>query len=364
MDEGLTRISLVLIPKFNMLAVTALIEPMRVANYLSAEPLYAWTFTSAEGGPQPASNGMSVDCRPLRDAEADKPDIIAVFGSWGAEHYDRRDLSAWLRQQSRAGRTLIGGELGIYALARAKLLGDREVTTHWSWKPGFVEAFPDIRVVEQLYTVDRKIMTCAGGTGAIDLMLRIIAERHGEQLVAEIAGQLLHHPLRPPETPQRLAGSGIDPTMHPAVRSAIAAIEARVEEPVSVPALCRELGLSQRQLERLFKRYVGCTIVQYSRLVRLQHARVLLISTELSIRDVSAACGFNSLSYFSTCFVETFGRKPSEYRHGWPEGDPAPRWPGNVYAFSRAMDDGRQEPDPRGGAVESVRSGRGPRRRH
>ena len=100
-----------------------------------------------------------------------------------------------------------------------------------------------------------------------------------------------------------------------------------------MPRVCRELGVSQRKLERLFKRDIGCTIVQYSKLLRLQYARVLLSSTRMSIREVSAACGFNSMSYFSQSFLQAFGKKPSEYRQAWPEADAAPSWPGTVYAF-------------------------------
>ncbi|MBI1386119.1 MAG: helix-turn-helix domain-containing protein [Rhizobiales bacterium] len=123
--------------------------------------------------------------------------------------------------------------------------------------------------------------------------------------------------------------------MHADVRAAIALLEANIEEPRPVPRLCRELGVSQRKLERLFKSHTGCTVVQFANLLRLQKARVLLISTSMSIRDVSAACGFNSLSYFSMCFRRTFGRKRSEYRLAWPEQDPAPSWPGTVYAFKQ-----------------------------
>lgn len=327
------NVKIVVIPRFNMLTLTAFIEPMRIANYLSPDPLYSWQFYSPEPGAVQASNGMMLQCGSLESSTGSAEEIVAVFGSWGGERYDSRALSNWLRRQERAGANLVGVELGVYALAAAGLLAGHTVTTHWSMKPGFDEAYPNIDVLEQLYTIDGKIMSCAGGTTGMDLMLYLVARSHGDQLAAEVCNQILHYPRRPPEGAQRYAAGSMDEDIHPDVRSAMAILETRIEEPCSIPNLCNELGVSQRQLERLFKRHTGCTIVQYSKLLRLQYARVLLASTRMSIREVSAACGFNSLSYFSLCFATTFGKKPSEYRQAWPENEPAPQWPGTVYSF-------------------------------
>ena len=109
-----------------------------------------------------------------------------------------------------------------------------------------------------------------------------------------------------------------------------------------MPTIAARLDLSQRQLERLFQRHMGCSVVQFSRLLRLQYARVLLTSTRMSIREVSVACGFNSLSYFSQAFTKCFARKPSAYRQAWPESEPAPSWPGTVFSFVEKARLGRQ----------------------
>ena len=117
-------------------------------------------------------------------------------------------------------------------------------------------------------------------------------------------------------------------------------MERNIEEPLSVPQIAAQVGISQRQLERLFRRFMGCSAVQFNQLLRLQYARVLLTSTQLSIREVSAACGFNSMSYFSQAFTKCFEKRPSDYRQAWPDNEPAPEWPGTVFSFiekSRAM---------------------------
>jgi transcriptional regulator GlxA family with amidase domain len=106
-------IAIVVIPRFNMLTMTAFIEPMRIANYLSADPLFGWDYRCVQPGEIQASNGMSLHCAPLDPPGQVAPDIVAVFGSWGAEHYHSRTLSNWLRRQERAGAVLVGVELGV-----------------------------------------------------------------------------------------------------------------------------------------------------------------------------------------------------------------------------------------------------------
>ncbi len=334
MSDEATHVSFVLVPRFNMIALMTFIEPMRVANYLSPEALYSWDYRSPTPGDVIASNGLKVECGALEQPDAPESSMVAVCASWGAEHYHNKELSSWLRHQGRHGAQMIGVELGVYQLARAGLLSGHMVTTHWSWLPGFAEDYPQIDVREQLYTTDRTVMSCAGFTSGLDLMLSLIARQQGEQLASEVANQIMHYPRRPAEGAQRHATGGIDSEVHPEVRAAMALIEENIEEPLSVPDLCEKLDVSQRQLERLFKRDTGCTIVQFYSLLRLQYARVLLTSTHMSIREVSAACGFNSMSYFSQAFYKTFGKMPSAYRQSWPDSEPAPSWPGTVYSFN------------------------------
>lgn len=329
----LTRVSFVLIPRFNMMTLTMLMEPMRIANYLAPHRLYDWDFRATAAGQISASNGLSVACRDIDEDGLPKPDILAVCGSWGAEHLNDQRLYRWLRKCSRAQVQMIAVELGIYAFAKAGLVTGQKVTTHWSMMAGLAEAYPGLQVVEQLYSVEKPVMTCAGGTAGLDLMLHVVGRKNGDQLASEIANQVMHHPRRPPESLQRHAAGSKHDDVHQDVRAAMTLLERRIEDPTPVPRVCRELGVSQRKLERLFKRDVGCTIVQYSKLLRLQYARVLLSTTRMSIREVSAACGFNSMSYFSQSFLQAFGKKPSEYRQAWPEKDASPSWPGTVYSF-------------------------------
>ena len=322
----------VLIPRFNMMTLTTLIEVLRIANYLSPEDLYRWRFISFDGPEVKASNGLSINARATDDYHEDF-DAVFIIGSWGCEHYDSPDLFNWLRLLNLKGVTICGVEIAAYLLGQARLLSGKTATTHWSYMGGFAELFPKANVVEQLYTVDKNILTCAGGTAGIDMMLYLIGIRHGEHLKSEIADQMLHYPIRNAEKTQRNTLGASTQSIHPVIVSVAKLLESNVAEPVKIPEIAKQVGMSQRQLERYFKRYLGCSLVRFSQLMRLQYARVLLTSTTMSVRETSVASGFNSMSHFAQVFLKCFGKTPSQYRQAWPDNEPTPSWPGTVFSF-------------------------------
>jgi AraC family carnitine catabolism transcriptional activator len=187
--------------------------------------------------------------------------------------------------------------------------------------------------MEQLYRMEDPVWSCSGGMAGADLMLQLIADMHGAGMAGEVADQMLHHPIRPASAPQRRTlGDGTD-LFPPTLRRAIALIESNIADPLTVPALADRLEISQRQLERQFHRTLGCSVVQFGTLVRLQHARVLLIATKLPVRDIATAAGFNSLSHFGSAFRKCFDRRPSDYRQGWAPSEATPSWPGTLAAY-------------------------------
>lgn len=331
-----TNLIHVLLPRFNMLALNGVQEPARIANYLSRAPRYRSTLHAADGARITASNGVDLACAPL-PARLGRSDIVFVYGSWGSEHYRNPALFSWLRLQARAGVRICAVDIGAYILARAGLLSGKTATLHWSYLPGFQEEFPDIDAVEQLFTMDGAMMTCSGGTAGIDLMLTLIQTAHGMPLAGEVSDQMMHHPVRPDHARQRVTLGRSTHELSGPVRDTADLIARHISEPLSVPEIARRVGLSQRQLIREFSRVMGCSVVQFALLMRLQHARVLLVTTKLSIRDVSAASGFNSLAHFAYAFKKCFGNRPSDYRQAWPADEADPHWPGTLSALLDSM---------------------------
>ena len=322
----------IVVPRFNIATLITMIETIRIANYLAPTSIFSWEVASFDGSKIIASNGMTATIKTAND-NLKPAEFVFILGSWGTEHYHNQQLTAWLRKRARAGERICGVELGSYIVARAGLLDGKLATIHWSWLNGFKENFDRVEVEESLFTLDSKVMTCSGGLAGVDLMLRIIEELNGSSFSGEIADQMLHHPIRSAASPQRSTMGRSTETMRPLLREAMPLIENNIEEPLTVPQIANFLGVSQRQLERQFKKNVGCTVVQFGLLKRLQNARLLLISTDMSIRQIATASGFNTMSHFAFSFGKFFGRRPSDYREAWPKEEPAPTWPGSLSDF-------------------------------
>lgn len=335
------RIAFVLIPRFNMMALSATVEPLRVANYVAAQKLYDCEYLSVDGQPMRASNGMEVACKPYQNA-GDKWNAIFVCGSWGAEHFNDADLFAWLRRMDRFGARLGAMDNGAYILARAKLLSGYRAAVLWYCTHAFQEAFPNTLVEEKLYIVDRKRTTIAGGNAGMDLMIDDIARRHSAQLAQEVAEHILHFPVRNEETPQRVVREETPMVLSPLVRRTISLMESQIEEPLSIPEIAERMGVSQRKLERVFHNDLNCSVVRFYRVLRLQFARVLLTNTDLAIREISIACGYSSLSHFAKSFFEQFGKRPRDHREAWPDSDTDPVWPGMTASLSRFAKEARE----------------------
>ena len=328
----------IVVPRFNMATLVSLIEPMRVANYLSSAEIYSWEIASFEGESVLASNGMSVSTT-MPPEKMKRHDLIFIVGSWGCEHYARKELTAWVRRQYSLGARICSVELGCYIVARAGLLAGKKLTTHWSWLPGFQEQFSETEVSEQLFTINDKIISCAGGFSGIDMMLHLISKSHGSRLSGEISDQMLYYPARLGSSPQRQILGRKSDGLLPIVSKAIQYIERNISEPATVPELAKYVGVSQRQLERQFNKSIGCSVVQFALLARLQHSRVLLIATKLSVREIATASGFNTLSHFAYAFKNCFGRRPSDYRSAWPKSEQKPTWPGTLSKYLENLEE-------------------------
>lgn len=314
-------VALVLLPEFTMMPVTSAIEPLRQANRFADKALYRWTMHSVDGQPVAASNGIVTMVNgDLETVPADAA-IIVCAGLNVQRHSDKRLLS-WLRKVARRGVDIGAVCTGAHVLAEAGLLDGYKCTIHWENLPGFTEAFPDIEATGGLYEIDEDRFTSAGGTTAIDMMLTLIASQHGPDLAAQVAEAILHSPIRHHSENQRMSLPARIGARHPKLVSIIEKMEEQLEDPLSPSILAKQAGLSTRQLERLFRRYLDRSPKRYYLELRLKKARSLLLQTDLSVINVALACGFSSPSHFSKCYRNFYGRTPYRER-GLPVPGPA-----------------------------------------
>lgn len=312
------NIGFVLVPNFSMIAFVSAIEPLRLANRISGTALYQWRVFSQEGRTVPASNGLMIT--PEGDLEeALKCDTVALCAGIDVQKAASKELISWLRKLDRKGADIGAICTATYLLAKAGLLDDYECTIHWENIASFLEEFPDLQVTNELFEIDRHRFTCAGGTASLDMMLNVITLQHGHELAAKVADQFMHERIRDRHDHQRMSLPARLGVRHPKLLSVIGVMEENLEEPLSRSELAQQAGLSTRQLERLFRKYLSRSPARYYLELRLNKARLLLLQTNMSVIDVALACGFVSASHFSKCYRDYFGRTPRKER-GLPAG--------------------------------------------
>ena len=306
------RYVFVLLDRFTMLSFAAAMEPLRLANRLAGRRLYEWRMLGEQGEYATCSNGSRVMLDgPLSDTQRD--DTILICGGIDVTRATTRPLLAWLRREARRGGRMGALCTGTWVLAEAGLLDARRATIHWENQDGFAEKFPDVTLIRTVFVEDGNRLTAAGGTAAIDMVLRQIARDHGPDLANRIADQMIHTSIRSEDDHQRLSIPTRIGARHPRLAQVVARMEANIEEPVSPARLASEAGMSPRQLERLFARYLGRSPKRYYMEIRLERARNLLMQTEMSVIEIALASGFASAAHFSKCYRATYGSTP--YRH-------------------------------------------------
>lgn len=302
-----------LVPEFSMIAFSAAVEPLRMANLLSGRTLYRWHVVTTDGGPVVASNGLALepDC-----AMAEAPPVAVLFVCSGTNvrRTANKTILAWLRKLANRKAPLGALCTGSYLLAKAELLDGYRSTIHWENMASVHEEFPGLIVSSELFEIDRDRYTCSGGIAPLDMMLHLIGQQHGAPLAAAISEQFICERIRGRNDRQRIPLRLRLGTSQPKLVEAVALMEANIEEPMGPDELARHVGLSRRQLERLFQKYLSCVPTRYYLELRLTRARQLLLQTNLSIVDIAFACGFVSAPHFSKCYRDFFGRPPRDER--------------------------------------------------
>lgn len=307
------RVGFLLVDNFTMISLASAIEPLRMANQLSGQPLYEWIMLTETGAPVRASDQILVtpdhsiqDCGQL--------DMMILCGGVGVVNARSRALRIWVQQLAKRRVKLGAVCTGSYLLADAGVLTGYRCTLHWEYMASFKEAFPQLETSNALYCIDRDRLTCSGGTVPMDMMLHLIEKEHSSALSIAICDMFLCERIREGQEEQRVPLRHMVGTAQPKLAEVVALMEANLEEPLTLDELACYVALSRRQVERLFQRHVKCSPSRYYLNLRLKRARQLLRQTSLSIIDIATACGFVSTPHFSKCYRENFGMPPRDDR--------------------------------------------------
>ena len=307
------RFAFVLIDSFSLLSFASGMDALRIANRMSNRVLYDWILLGEGGETVSCSAGTSFKLdNDLIDLKRD--DTIMICGGIDIQANTSKKLLNWIRRETRKGLPVGGLCTAAYVMAKAGILDGRRATIHWENQDSFSEEFTDIELTKSVFIADGSRMTTAGGTSSIDLMLKIIADDHGEELANAVADQMIYSSIRTDQDTQRLSVPTRIGVRHPKLSMVIQMMEENIEEPISPSLLARDVGMSTRQLERLFRRYLNRSPKRYYMELRLQKARNLLMQTEMSVINVALACGFASPSHFSKCYRSHYQKTPYRER--------------------------------------------------
>ncbi|WP_299922228.1 GlxA family transcriptional regulator [uncultured Pelagimonas sp.] len=307
------RFVFVLLDNFTMLSFAAAVDCLRLANRMSAKELYSWSVISEDGGIIQSSTGIGLQTDgQLEDLHRD--DTVILCGGADVQQATTKKMLNWLRRETRKGVSVGGLCTAAYSLAKAGLLDGKKATIHWENQDSFSEEFEDVELTKSVFAIDGNRLTTAGGTSSIDLFLQLIATDHGEDLASAVADQQIYNSIRTDQDTQRLSVPTRIGVRHPKLSQVIQMMEANIEEPISPSILAKDVGMSTRQLERLFRRYLNRSPKRYYMELRLQKARNLLMQTDMSVINVALACGFASPSHFSKCYRSHYETTPYRER--------------------------------------------------
>ena len=326
-DKGPALVDVLLLPEFSLMSLAATVEPLRAANRVAAQELYRWRLLSCDAATVTSSSGLTLQADG-RFAADEPRDVLIVVAAFNARRHATPVLPG-LRLLARRGARIGGIESGSWALARAGLLNGHRATAHWEELEEFAAAFPAVEVVADRYVVDRTRFTAGGAAPALDMILNMLRAQHGLALALDVASVFIYDPRPASEDEQRIVSLGRLATGDPELTEAIRCMQSHLDEPLSVGAVAKQVGMSMRGLQLRFHARLGMSPYTYYRNLRLSAARRMLQQTECSAAEVAAAYGFGSGSAFARAFRDRYAVSPMQARK--LAGDPSPwltgAWP-------------------------------------
>jgi len=312
-DEAPQTIGFLLVSGFALMSYASAIEPLRAANLFAGKALYRWVHIAPKDAAVAASSGATVPVNARVGDDIDL-DLLLVCAGGNPAQFAHRPTFAWLRKLAQRGLRIGGVSGGPFILARAGIMGGHRMTIHWEHAPAFAEEFPDLLLTRARYVIDRNRVTCAGGVAPLDLMHALIAEKHGAEIATRTSDWFLHTEIHPGGGPQRASFADRYRINRRDLIAALELMQNNLGDPLNRDAVAKSIGLSTRQLDRLFARHLGKSFADHYRAIRIEAAGELLRHSALTITEIAIATGFANASHFSTAFKAETGTPPSAQR--------------------------------------------------
>ena len=308
------QVAFLLWPGCHPAVVMPALTVLRSANRMAGAPLYQIDCYTLDHQPIVSPEGWQLPARCWTDPPAQLSQLWLVADVAQVPVSISPALALQLRSLTGAGVLLGALEEGVFPLAMAGLLKGRRCAVHWRMLDDFRQRFPAVHANTRLFERDGGRLS-GSGFAISDLFLTLITEQHGPDLAALVAEELNVERIRAGDEQQRVPLRNRLGSTHPKLTQAVILMEANIEEPLTTDEIARHVGVSRRQLERIFKQYLNSVPSQYYLELRLNRARQMLQQTSTSIIQIGLSCGFSSGPHFSSAFRNCFGVTPREDRN-------------------------------------------------
>ena len=292
-----------------------MIEPLRAANEIVDKKAFNWQLISEIPGKVSSSALVEFDAAvTLRDIGS--LDMLVLLSSPTATFADSA-TPGLLRNLSRHGTVIGAVSGGVFPLKRAEISGQQKLAVHWCYRSAFEAEFSSNSSSDQVIELGDRFQTAAGAAAAFDLALHLIQEKLGVPTATEVACWFQHPLVRldgNTQTVPMLAAKEQGNRFPTFVLEAIKLFSQNLRDPLSISRVAKQLDISERHMERAFKKSTGISPSHYYRKLRIDAARQIVLYTNDKIADVASSVGYLSVQTFTRYYKKQFGLTPLEDR--------------------------------------------------
>ncbi|WP_419738095.1 GlxA family transcriptional regulator [Ruegeria sp.] len=302
------KTALLVLNECSTLSFASAVDPMRAANRLADRPAFDWDYVTPTDAPVMLTSALAVTGIPL--ARLQSCDLMIVVAGFQMARQATPSLLAGLRRIAATGATMAGIDGGPWLLAEAGLLDGHTATTHWDDFDSFASRFPKVDVQANRFAISENRLTSGGAIPAVEMILHIIAARHGASFAARVSNQFLCE-----GAPAQTKTDAPKANHHSALTSkANSLMEAALDDPLPLAHIADRLGTSPRTLQQQFRLRLNTTPQDHYLQLRMAEARRLVTDTDMSLMDVAQATGFTSQSSFARAFRTAHGLSARDLR--------------------------------------------------
>lgn len=312
------RVAFVLSPQFTLLPFAGFIDAMRHSadeGDRSRQVFCQWECLGATMEPVVASCGVEILPWRTFDEASEYDYIVIVGGLISAFDQHHPATFEFIANARNAGTSIIGLCTGSFAMAEAGLMDGRRCAVHIHHRQQLLDRYPSvIPVVNEMYVFDDDLITCPGGTAAIDLAVEILIEHCGRSRGMKGMTALVVDEHRGSHIVGRMPFQDLEECGEWRVREAVKLMRQNIGSPYPINELSQTIGSTVRQLDRAFKDHAQKSPQAVWREMRLMHAKWRLMNSNRTITQIAHECGFSDSSHFSRWFKREFHEPPQSYR--------------------------------------------------